>query len=393
MLVSLRLKIAVRSSCCGGLAWHLMVKPNMPLQSELFQGDPNLEACLVNNAAHVTPDASGDHVGKIQVALLTLEDVDIDSGELSTQRYGSSTANAVLTYKRKRNIINFSYQTHADNIVGKMTISSLDREMLAQEVPDDSDACFLDDALIAGQAGAGGESGSGVLLGFAVSASVLPVTAAGLTPSDRAKSLKADAAAWAAAATSSLGLVAGMLASPDPNDPDAVKRTTAFLGLETHFHISTHPNPAAFVSELSKFYSFIQITISRAANIFVDDLTNTSDFAFAFPGGFHADPAQARGQLHFCPQYLKLGNLMATAVIVHESAHYADRTIGHFASELPPFAGSAVGTGHTKNYAQLNADEAKQNAYSYAQFALHMFKRFDKRLKFRRLPGGGLQTD
>src|SRR5262249_14872404 len=35
--------------------------------------------------------------------------------------------------KKKRNIINFSYQTHADDIVGKMTIRSLDTEMLAQE--------------------------------------------------------------------------------------------------------------------------------------------------------------------------------------------------------------------------------------------------------------------
>ena len=88
-----------------------------------------------------------------------------------------------------------------------------------------------------------------------------------------------------------------------------------------------------------------------------------------------------------------LGNLMATAVIVHESAHYVDKTIDHFASELPPLAGSAVGAGHSKTYDQLDADEAKQNAYSYAQFALHMKLLFDKRLKFIRLPGGGLQTD
>jgi hypothetical protein len=365
----------------------------MALQSQLFQGDPKLQACLVNDAAHVTPGAKGDHVSKIQMALLTLEDVSLDPMELSTQQYGSSTANAVLTYKTTRNIINYSYQTQADNIVGKMTIASLDREMFAQEVPDDSSGCFLDDALIAGKAAAGGQDTGGALLGFAIFAPVLAGIATGLTPSDRAKGLKTDAASWAAAATNSLGLVAGMLAFPDPKDPDAVKKTTAWQGLETHFHISTHPNPAGLVSDLSKFFSFIEVTISRAATIFVDDLTNTTDFAYAFRGGFHTDPAQAVGQLHFCPEYLKLGNLMATAVIVHESAHYVDRTIDHFASELPAFAGSPVGAGHSKNYDQLNADEAKQNAYSYAQFALHMLKRFDKRLKFRRLPGGGLQTD
>jgi hypothetical protein len=83
---------------------------------------------------------------------------------------------------------------------------------------------------------------------------------------------------------------------------------------------------------------------------------------------------------------------MATAVIVHESAHYVDNNIHHFASELPAFHGSPV-DGNTKKYDELNADEAKQNAYSYAQFALHMKLRFDKRLFFKRLPGGGLKTD
>ena len=49
-------------------------------------------------------------------------------------RYGPSTADVVLAYKRKRNIINYSYQTTADNIVGKMTMAALDKEMLAREI-------------------------------------------------------------------------------------------------------------------------------------------------------------------------------------------------------------------------------------------------------------------
>jgi hypothetical protein len=57
----------------------------------------------------------------------------IDSGELAANKYGRSTADAVLAYKRKRNIVNRSYQTQADDIVGKMTIAALDREMLEQE--------------------------------------------------------------------------------------------------------------------------------------------------------------------------------------------------------------------------------------------------------------------
>ena len=57
----------------------------------------------------------------------------IDSRELSASLYGKSTAGAVLLFKKKGNIINRSYQTRADNIVGKMTIAALDRKMLAKE--------------------------------------------------------------------------------------------------------------------------------------------------------------------------------------------------------------------------------------------------------------------
>jgi lysozyme family protein len=47
--------------------------------------------------------------------------------------YGAATAAAVLAYKKKRNIINHSYQAQADNIVGKMTVAALDKEMVERE--------------------------------------------------------------------------------------------------------------------------------------------------------------------------------------------------------------------------------------------------------------------
>jgi peptidoglycan hydrolase-like protein with peptidoglycan-binding domain len=107
----------------------------MALQSKLFKADANLQACLGHDAAHVTPGARGDHVGKIQTALTALGDEVIDAAEIKAKTYGPSTASAVLAYKRKRKIINFSYQTQADNIVGKMTIASLDKEMQKLEQP------------------------------------------------------------------------------------------------------------------------------------------------------------------------------------------------------------------------------------------------------------------
>ena len=105
----------------------------MSLQSKLFKGDPKLEAGLLHDAAHVTPGAVGNHVSKIQTALAVLDNAHISTAEIATMRYGTTTAKAVLAYKQRRKIINYSYETQADNIVGKMTIASLDGEMFARQ--------------------------------------------------------------------------------------------------------------------------------------------------------------------------------------------------------------------------------------------------------------------
>jgi hypothetical protein len=65
--------------------------------------------------------------------LIQLDGAVISSDELQNAVYGPSTANVVLAYKQKRNIINRSYQTRADNIVGIMTMASLDSEMYKKE--------------------------------------------------------------------------------------------------------------------------------------------------------------------------------------------------------------------------------------------------------------------
>jgi hypothetical protein len=99
----------------------------MALQSQLFRGDPKLEAAAESHAAHIVPGAVGSYVGKIQIALIQLDGAVIAQNELQRCVYGRSTANAVLAYKQKRSIINRSYQTQADNIVGKLTMAALDR--------------------------------------------------------------------------------------------------------------------------------------------------------------------------------------------------------------------------------------------------------------------------
>jgi hypothetical protein len=105
----------------------------MSLQSKLFHGDPNLEAAAVADSAHITLGSSGQHVNRIQAALIVIDGATISPDEVQQKSYGPSTAGSVLTYKQERNIINRSYETQADNIVGKMTMASLDAEMLKQE--------------------------------------------------------------------------------------------------------------------------------------------------------------------------------------------------------------------------------------------------------------------
>jgi peptidoglycan hydrolase-like protein with peptidoglycan-binding domain len=102
----------------------------VPLKSRLFQGSTSLEACLSHDSAHVTPGAVGEHVQLIQRALVYLGDKSITGSEYRSGTYGPTTAGAVLRFKQQRQIINRTYQTQADNIVGKMTIRRLDDEML-----------------------------------------------------------------------------------------------------------------------------------------------------------------------------------------------------------------------------------------------------------------------
>jgi hypothetical protein len=106
----------------------------MGLRSTLFRGDTALDACLIRDSAHLTVGTTGEHVSKVQQAVLTVGQSGIRDGELAALRYGESTAAAVLKYKQshKPPIINRTYQTVADNIVGKMTIAALDDDLAAR---------------------------------------------------------------------------------------------------------------------------------------------------------------------------------------------------------------------------------------------------------------------
>jgi hypothetical protein len=119
----------------------------MPLKSNLFRGDRALESCLINDAAHIKEGAKGDHVAKIQTAVSVLNGYTIRPVEISARVYGHTTTAAVLAYKKRLSIINRSYQTQPDAIVGKMTIAALDAGMVEVEnrpaLPDDRNFLYF----------------------------------------------------------------------------------------------------------------------------------------------------------------------------------------------------------------------------------------------------------
>ena len=105
----------------------------MALGSKWFKDNKRCQDCAVIDARHIRQGDSGIHVFLVQQALLLVDGAQIEQGELDGWKYGPSTAGAVLRYKQNRDIVNRTYQQKADDIVGKMTIVSLDEGMRAFE--------------------------------------------------------------------------------------------------------------------------------------------------------------------------------------------------------------------------------------------------------------------
>jgi hypothetical protein len=200
---------------------------------------------------------------------------------------------------------------------------------------------------------------------------------ASMSPSQEARAHQRDALNWVEAAHEAIGTVLFLKLTGKESNIKKLKTMQEQIALNTHFKLNKHPNPFSFLNELARTYNQIRVALARADSLFVDDLTNKVAFAYAYPGGMYSQIFDHK-KIYFCSSYLGKGPLLQTAVIVHEIAHYVDRDILHFASELPPPKGSPVDS--SKNYIQLTPHEAARNAYTYAQFALHTFLKRDKRI-------------
>lgn len=110
-------------------------------QSEHFKGNDLIQACADKPMMHIQFGAQGDHVALIQSALKQIRErafkgdpFDVPPAiaadpDINKKKFDISTRNCIQTYKNDRSIINYSYQTSADPIVGQMTIKRLDEEM------------------------------------------------------------------------------------------------------------------------------------------------------------------------------------------------------------------------------------------------------------------------
>jgi hypothetical protein len=343
----------------------------MPLRSELFRGDAKLEAAAVSDPAHIVPGAAGEHVRKIQLALIQLDDAAI----AADGSYGPATAAAVLAYKQQRNIVNRSYQTKPDNIVGKMTIAALDQEMFDQEnQPSPCESCLMNtrggDIEPTGHRRDRVASGAG--LNFASTAQPAPPT---LTPKDAALQAVPLAQFWTSlGAISELDTLLALKFVADLQKDSTLAFPSVFEIVNTHFHLNREPKRLRQnLLRLRQVFGLVHSVLGQAAKFFRSGTpTSKSLFADAPMGGFQFPNTQFN-HITFRPGFLTCGANTRAAMVVHECAHFVGgvNVITHFATEFPLFQGAPQGKGHTRNYRDLLASEALRNASSYAAYAIH----------------------
>jgi len=358
----------------------------MALQSQLFHGDSKLEACLIQDSAHVTKGAVGDHVAKIQLALGVLGDLRIAENEVSAQTYGPSTAAAVLAFKTQRNIVNRSYQTTADDIVGRMTIAALDREMFDEE----NQASPCEFCLMNARGGDIEPSGLAstqpgrASLNFAI---IAQPAAQALTARDAALQAVPLALFWATlGAISELDTLLVLKFVADLQKNPKLAFPSVFDIVNTHFHLDHDPRHLRQnLLRLRQVFGLIQTTLNQASKFFQNGpLSSKSPFADAPIGGFQLPHTQFN-HITFRPGFLTCGPNTRAAMVVHECAHFVGglNVITHFAMEFPVPQGAPQGKGFTRNYQHLLVGEALRNASSYAAYAIHAATLQDSRFGAR----------
>jgi hypothetical protein len=298
---------------------------------------------------------------------------------VQSQTYGSSTANGVLNYKRKRGIINRTYQTQADNIVGKMTIAALDAEMARVGPKPQGLNCFPSRLY----------SSNRFLLSFAIPVSNVAATGGITAPPpltadillDQAKQSLPLATIWCQATVNKLQEVRKKVERFHVYTQDEIK---SFEPIQIHFKVNI-PSVQDTVAKdridkIIELYRTILKVFGTGTSRMVGDPNNPNK-ATAPLGGFAKSDVITIGK-----DFANSNPNMRAAVLIHEGGHFADASCSHAASELPAPDGSPIDdvfgkatNPAQKNYAQLDFDLSIRNAYSVAQCAMHNGLGVDKR--------------
>lgn len=208
------------------------------------------------------------------------------------------------------------------------------------------------------------------------------------SPLQAALDLAPQAAAWSQVAMLELVELATIVReNADPTVREGWK------GLDVCFRINSVIGKEARLArleELRRRFALVNSAMRQATTFFVEDPARTDAHAEAPMGGIAIPGAKIKLMktfvLPFQGQFatLQSGPIFRTTVMLHEGAHFAHRTIGHVADPTPPPQGNHVSSFNpfpgTPNWATMTADMALDNAYSYAQYCLHLEKGGDWRI-------------
>lgn len=320
------------------------------LTSNLFTKKPNnaLKNCLNDHSSHISlnKNSTGEHVELIQTALTRIKDNDPGLGIPAFEvngTYDGATADAILRYKQKRDIVNRSYQNAADKIVGKMTLQKLDEETLLLEQ---------------------GRRGGGLL----IPTDPMPVQ------KDLAARDSLLALSWVNLAISAIALYKAALIAT-LGGGNAILPPKVSEALDIHFHL-IDPKPS--VTGAIRRSITLQDAIFIQSNLIAIQgvLSNKANFENS-TGCLGEDgkinpgvPACAPfgGHIFFTPVYKgftdakgeAIGPNSRAAILVHEATHVIDTASHPKANHISEFSPA---------YESMKSDNMLHNSSSYASFA------------------------
>jgi hypothetical protein len=188
---------------------------------------------------------------------------------------------------------------------------------------------------------------------------------------------------WVSTTMARLARVRSMIERFKVYTRDEIK---SFDTIETHFKVRIPATQDVVARErIDKIYGVYALILKTLGELSTSRLVGDPalrDKAQAPLGGF-SDPSCS---VKIGADFANSNANMQTAVLIHECAHFVDASCTHVASELPAPFGSAItdqfglaANPSGKNYQQMDYGLAIQNAYSFAQCALHHGLGIDKR--------------